>query len=141
MLSTLSIFLIFPLALFGWRQFHPTVRADRIVESAPKNASSQVLDRFPTWMDEIKLPPLVSEEGTTNNETSVLPENVDPDDSPQEANDPVPDATESIILTSDTEVSLHSSEKETPGKEFEEKPEVEQIEEDEQEEVEEDTSD
>lgn len=151
MLSTLSIFLIFPLILFGWRQFHPTIRTDLSgVEGAQNFSKALNHDRFPTWMDEIKLPPLksfesdISDESAANNGTTIDVDLGDsssetksgaPNDSPQQANDPVNHVLESM---GDKEVGSHS--KVLPEERVDEEEETEEVKETQEEEEVKETS-
>ncbi len=83
MVSTLSIFLIFPLTLFGWRQFHPTLHVE-IRNNSTKGLYNNNHDKFPTWMDEIQLPPLnETKNGTTSVESTLPP----PENKPEAVGD------------------------------------------------------
>lgn len=116
MLSTFSIFLILPLTLFAWRQFHPIVV--RVVEDNHKSAQNSGIqhhDKFPTWMDEISMPPLkpVQESSTSSNQTAVTQER---NEEPRNHDSTTENTLEKIPLESDPSKDIsRSSEENQPA--------------------------
>lgn len=158
MFSTLSIFLILPLTLFGWRQFHPTVRVDRAVGGAQNSSLALKHDRFPTWMDEINLPPLKAieseiGESTAKNGTAILhnqdnqeldidnesasDESKTENDSSEQARDSIMDAIETSG-EDEANSHFHAAEEDEQIEEGEEDKDEEEVEENEDEGEEED---
>ncbi len=114
MISTLSIFLLIPLLLFGWRQlFHPPTVASMEIRNSSKVLHNNH-NKFPTWMDEIQLPPEISDEAK-NETTAVDSLRADP-----LANDPV---------SKNDSQHVSGSQKEEAGEELEER--IEQVEDEE----------